>query len=254
MQAYMGLIFPSALTFPIGGETAYCNGQTLNVQQNTALFSLLGTNFGGNGVQTFALPDLRGRVPIGISPMGGGGPVSPTGLTIPLGQATSNPTTTLTVNNLPTHNHPAVFNVTTGASPINITVGAAGPLQAAVPALTVNGTLTVSTANAGTTAANSVPSATNVPAGTSTKNGVTSLPTYAYGPATAPNTANWTVGGTTATANAPVTGTISGSANMVNGGSVTVGVTGGSQPFSNLPPYLGLAYLIITVGLYPPRD
>lgn len=43
---------------------AFCNGQTMSIQQNTALFSLLGTSFGGNGVTTFNLPDLRGNVPI----------------------------------------------------------------------------------------------------------------------------------------------------------------------------------------------
>ena len=43
---------------------ALCNGQTLAISQNTALFSLLGTNYGGNGTTTFALPDLRGRTPI----------------------------------------------------------------------------------------------------------------------------------------------------------------------------------------------
>ena len=44
---------------------AQCNGQLLSIQQNTALFSLLGTYYGGNGVQNFALPDLRGRTPVG---------------------------------------------------------------------------------------------------------------------------------------------------------------------------------------------
>src|SRR5207253_123380 len=42
---------------------AFCNGQVLSIAQNTALFSLLGTTYGGNGQTTFALPDLRGRVP-----------------------------------------------------------------------------------------------------------------------------------------------------------------------------------------------
>ena len=46
---------------------ALCNGQTLPIQQNQALFSLLGTRFGGNGVTTFNLPDLRGRVPVHVS-------------------------------------------------------------------------------------------------------------------------------------------------------------------------------------------
>src|ERR671918_304199 len=44
---------------------AFCHGQLLPINQNTALFSLLGTRFGGNGQTTFALPDLRGRVPVG---------------------------------------------------------------------------------------------------------------------------------------------------------------------------------------------
>ena len=43
---------------------AMCNGQILSIAQNTALFSLLGTTYGGNGQTTFGLPDLRGRVPI----------------------------------------------------------------------------------------------------------------------------------------------------------------------------------------------
>jgi microcystin-dependent protein len=44
---------------------AFCAGQILAIAQNTALFSILGTTYGGNGVTTFALPDLRGRVPVG---------------------------------------------------------------------------------------------------------------------------------------------------------------------------------------------
>lgn len=43
---------------------AFCNGQTMSIQQNAALFSLLGTTYGGNGQTTFGLPDLRGRVPV----------------------------------------------------------------------------------------------------------------------------------------------------------------------------------------------
>jgi microcystin-dependent protein len=75
-----------------------CNGQILSIAQNTALFSLLGTQYGGNGQTTFALPDLRGRVPIHQ----GQGP----GLSnYTIGQLSGTEATTLTVNNLPTHNH-----------------------------------------------------------------------------------------------------------------------------------------------------
>jgi microcystin-dependent protein len=52
---------------------ATCEGQLLPISQNAALFSLLGTNFGGNGTSTFALPDLRGRVPLGMGQLTGGG-------------------------------------------------------------------------------------------------------------------------------------------------------------------------------------
>ena len=78
---------------------AFCNGQLLAINQNQALFALLGTTYGGNGQTTFALPDLRGRVPIHF----GQGP----GLSnYDLGQAGGAENTTLTVNNLPAHNHP----------------------------------------------------------------------------------------------------------------------------------------------------
>jgi microcystin-dependent protein len=77
---------------------AMCNGQILPIAQNTALFSLLGTTYGGNGQTTFALPDLRSRVPIHF----GQGP----GLSsYDLGQAAGSETDTLTVNQMPAHQH-----------------------------------------------------------------------------------------------------------------------------------------------------
>jgi len=77
---------------------ANCDGQLLPIAQNTALFSLLGTQYGGDGRTTFALPDYRGRTPVGI----GNGP----GLT-PIVQAErgGSNTTILTVANLPSHGH-----------------------------------------------------------------------------------------------------------------------------------------------------
>lgn len=78
---------------------AMCNGQILPIAQNTALFSLLGTTYGGNGQTTFALPNLQSRVPIHF----GQGP----GLSsYDLGQAAGTESDTLTVNQLPSHNHP----------------------------------------------------------------------------------------------------------------------------------------------------
>jgi microcystin-dependent protein len=72
-EPFLGYIALVAFNFAPQGW-AFCNGQLLPISQNEALFSLLGTTFGGDGVTTFALPDLRGRVPIhsgqglGLSP------------------------------------------------------------------------------------------------------------------------------------------------------------------------------------------
>ena len=62
-EAYLAEIFMGGWNFAPNGF-AFCNGQLMSISQNTALFSLLGTNFGGDGQQTFGLPDLRGRVPM----------------------------------------------------------------------------------------------------------------------------------------------------------------------------------------------
>ncbi len=77
---------------------AFCNGQLLSIAQNTALFSILGTTYGGDGRTTFALPDLRGRVP--LHPGVGPGLASYT-----LGQKAGVENVTLTQNQLPSHNH-----------------------------------------------------------------------------------------------------------------------------------------------------
>src|ERR1044071_8835547 len=77
---------------------AFCNGQILPIAQNTALFSLLGTTYGGNGQTTFALPDLRGRAAISS----GQGP----GLqSYDLGQVGGVENTTLNINQMPQHFH-----------------------------------------------------------------------------------------------------------------------------------------------------
>jgi len=77
---------------------AICQGQILSIDQNTALFALIGTIYGGDGQTTFALPDLRGRVPVGV----GQGPGLPY---YDLGEMSGNPTITLLVSNIPSHTH-----------------------------------------------------------------------------------------------------------------------------------------------------
>lgn len=96
-EPFIGQIIMAGFNFAPRGY-AICSGQILSIAQNTALFSLLGTTFGGNGQTTFALPDLRGRVPINQ----GQGP----GLSnYTMGQASGTENTTLLQNNLPPHSH-----------------------------------------------------------------------------------------------------------------------------------------------------
>ncbi|KQC34650.1 hypothetical protein AAU57_13060 [Nonlabens sp. YIK11] len=90
---------------------ALCNGQLLPINQNSALFSILGTQFGGDGRTTFGLPDLRGRTPVGP----GNGP----GLsTIQVGQKGGTETHTLSLAEMPSHSH-----IATGSIPVNTISG-----------------------------------------------------------------------------------------------------------------------------------
>lgn len=85
---------------------AFCQGQILSIAQNTALFALLGTTYGGNGQTTFALPDLRGRSPMGPSN------------TNPMGALIGSPQVSLNASQLPAHNHIVTGNV---SLPVNTT-------------------------------------------------------------------------------------------------------------------------------------
>jgi microcystin-dependent protein len=160
---------------------AFCASQILSIAQNTALFSLLGTTYGGNGQTTFGLPDFRGRVAVGT----GQGP----GLAnITLGELAGTPTVTLTTNNMPSHNH------------------------------AVTGTVTMQ-ANSGTDGQSDDPTGRRL-------SGATIYTNLATEPAVmAPLTTN-----------------------------LTTGVNGGSQPFSIMPPYLGMNYIICLFGIFPSRN
>ena len=153
---------------------AFCDGQLLAISQNDALFSLLGTIYGGDGQTTFALPDLRGRIPVH---MGSGPGLSPR----QLGSNGGNETVTLTVNQLPPHSH------------------------------ALNGTDAAATANS---------PAGNVPAASNT------IDLYA--------TAD------------PVASDALASSSLGN--------SGGSQPHSNLMPFLCVNFIIALFGIYPSRN
>ncbi|HEU5011792.1 MAG TPA: tail fiber protein [Roseiflexaceae bacterium] len=163
---------------PVGW--ALCQGQLLSISQNTALFSILGTTYGGNGQTTFGLPDLRGRVPLGW----GQGPGLPA---VNLGEMAGSPTHTMIITEMPAHNHTA---------------------QTAI--------------NASSSGGNTPNPANNYPAASTTRDNV------------------YTSGASNSTMNTGAAQT-------------TVGVAGGSQPFSIMQPYLGINFIIALEGIYPSR-
>ena len=94
---FIGQIMPFGGNFP-PKNWAFCDGSILSIASNSALFAILGNQYGGNGTTTFALPDLRGRVPIGQ----GNGP----GLSnYAIGQVGGQESHTLNVNEIPAHSH-----------------------------------------------------------------------------------------------------------------------------------------------------
>jgi microcystin-dependent protein len=125
-EPYIGAIVLFAGNFAPRGW-ALCQGQLLAISQNTALFSILGTTYGGNGTSTFALPDLRGRVPVSS---GQGPGLSP----YDLGEVTGVENITLLTQNMPSHTH--LVNASSATS------GRGGNIP--------TGNLLATTANAGT--------------------------------------------------------------------------------------------------------
>jgi len=164
-EPFLSEIKLMSFNFPPKGW-ALCNGQLLPINQNQALFSLLGTTYGGDGQTTFALPDLRGKIPIHF----GGGFI--------LGQTGGAESHTLTQQELPTHIH------------------------------ILNGT-----SSDGTQA---------IPVGNLLARGATQL----YAPP----------------------------ANLAAMNAASVTTTGGSQPHTNMQPYLTLNFVIALQGIFPSRN
>jgi microcystin-dependent protein len=100
-QPYVGEIRMFAGNFAPAGWM-FCEGQLLPISENETLFNLIGTTYGGDGQSTFALPDLRGRIPLH---MGNGFTLAETG---------GVETVTLTVSQIPAHSHPMLANPNTG--------------------------------------------------------------------------------------------------------------------------------------------
>jgi microcystin-dependent protein len=105
-QPYIGQLLLAAFNYAPKGY-ALCNGTTVAINSNQALFSLLGTTFGGNGVQTFALPNLQGRTPVGV------------GSGIIYGEMSGEETHTLLSSEVPTHSHQLQANTTASTAKPN---------------------------------------------------------------------------------------------------------------------------------------
>ncbi|WP_045826327.1 phage tail protein [Teredinibacter turnerae] len=102
MQPILGDIHLFGFNFGQEGW-ALCQGQLMAIQDNTALYSLIGTHYGGDGRSSFGIPDLRGRVPLGT-----GNP--PGGSQWPMGRGAGSETCVIEESQMPTHSHPANFS------------------------------------------------------------------------------------------------------------------------------------------------
>lgn len=108
MQAFLATILLWPCNFAPSGWQ-FCSGQLLAISQNAALFSLIGTYFGGNGTTNFQLPDFRGRVAVGA---GQGNGLSP----YVLGQVGGTENVTLNINEMPSHSHTISLSFTVSVS------------------------------------------------------------------------------------------------------------------------------------------
>jgi microcystin-dependent protein len=178
MEEMMGVIKLFAGNFA-PKNFMYCNGALLSIAQNSALFSILGTTYGGDGISTFALPNLNGRYPIGAGNASTG--------SYTLGEMAGSTETTLLTTNLPS----------------------------------ISSQLKVANANANSAAPSS--SASIAITGNTVGRDFTAVPSYVNGD---PDT-------------------------VINPKSVFF--QGQNLPVNNMPPYLGLNYIICVAGIFPSR-
>ena len=115
-QQYVGEIRMFGGNFAPAGW-AFCAGQTVSISENETLFQLIGTTYGGDGVETFVLPNLCGRLPIHQG--------TNTGTTFSMGETGGVESVTLTTQQIPNHTHPmlATNDVATGNAPTNNLLG-----------------------------------------------------------------------------------------------------------------------------------
>jgi microcystin-dependent protein len=230
-----------------GCPTGYvpADGRLLPLNTYQALFSLIGVTFGGDGRTNFAVPDLRGREPVGVGPATQASGTKSATSAVALGQYRGQESVTLNANNVPVHTHAATFTPTTGAVPVTI------PAQAASGSITARATTDIVPGNPSTTRP-----AANVP-----NYYLTGVSGTISGPVTTtiPGADKSTLIGTTVIVDSSTykaaTASQTVNINTVTGGNVTVYPTSSQGlPTATLPPQLGLYYCIATTGIYPMFD
>ncbi len=196
---------------------AFCEGQLLPISQNSALFSILGTMYGGDGRTTFGLPNMNGRFPVGVGDRGRTTTFDPD-----LGDTGGSPTTTIQIHNLPAHQHGV--DITTTADLSGITL--AGDVK--VKVADNDGDNVKAKNNAiGFKAIDSTGDTLNV---------------YRKNPVFTNDNILGGVENTIALTN-PGTGAV-----PVQGDTA---FTGGSQPIGILPPYQAVNFIICLQGIFP---
>ena len=122
-QPYVGEIRMFAGNFPPNGWM-FCEGAPLSIAENEVLFQLIGTTYGGDGEETFNLPNLASRVPIHMG-------TGPDGTTYQIGEAAGTEQETLTVQQIPNHTHPFTCSTdnATGGNPANQLLGQSASVQ-----------------------------------------------------------------------------------------------------------------------------
>lgn len=215
MEAFIGTVLLMANNYAPRGWML-CQGQELPISQYSAVFSLLGTTYGGNGTTTFKLPDLRGRVAVGT----GSGPGLSTRVEGQVGGAESftavatlTGVATIGVNNLPSHTH-AASGALTASTAVRVGTAAVG---VAVP---VDGSgLTVSP-------------------GGPTNAGIYTSPAPTSGTVILGNVAT----------------TIGGNVDATGGGAPAPVAVSGAVMSATMPPFLALNYCICLEGIFPSRN
>jgi len=217
MEAFMGTIMAVGFNYAPRGWM-FCNGQLVSIAQNSAMFALLGTMYGGDGVNTFALPDLRGRVAVGsqgagpgIAPIQQGEKAGTNNVTV---IGTGAVAITLTAANLPAHTHPGAG--LTATTVVNVGTGTTGGALVAAADSTLCGT-------------------TSGPSGAAI-----------YLPAATAPTSPVALGG--------VTTTVAGTTGSTGAGQPLAAPVQTQALASIMQPYMGLNYIIAMEGIFPSRN